>query len=177
MVTSESVRVASQADIDGIVDVHVTAWQAAYRGIMPDHILDNISRQKRRARWQENLRHPIRKTIVYDDGSRILGFASYGPCRDEDAAEGVGELMAIYVAPDSWHRGIGHALWQVSQAEMIPDFSAVTVWVLKDNSPARQFYEAMGFLMVPDGKKVLQWYDVDLIEVRYRKILSDAGRQ
>lgn len=44
---------------------------------------------------------------------------------------------------------------------------------LDDNSPARQFYEAIGFSLDPGYTKLLTWYDVDLTEVRYRKMLQD----
>ena len=166
------VRNALQTEIEDIVRVHVSSWQLAYRDIMPDHVLDDISVEKRRALWQENLRQPARRTLVYEDDSRILGFASYGQSRDEETDDRVGELMAIYVDPAWWRRGIGRSLWEAAQDALIRDFSEVTVWVLKDNTAARQFYEDVGFVVEPGSEKPLPWYDADLIEVRYRKMLS-----
>jgi hypothetical protein len=41
-----AVRPATPDDADAIASVHVRSWQAAYRGIVPDAMLDALSIQR-----------------------------------------------------------------------------------------------------------------------------------
>ena len=165
-------RTATEDDIDGLVDVHVTAWKIAYKGLMPDHVIDNILPVKRRENWQRNLKNPNRENILCEEGGRVLGFASFGPSRDEDAdSAATAELMAVYVHPDAWRRGIGRTLWQQAERALAPDFTEVTVWVLRDHEPAKSFYQAMGFTYEEGKDKLLPWYDGELYEARFRRPL------
>jgi hypothetical protein len=49
------IRNASIDDADAIGAVVVRAWQAAYRGIMPDDYLDGLRAEQRAAMWQRVL--------------------------------------------------------------------------------------------------------------------------
>ena len=40
-------------DAPDIASIHVSAWQAAYRGIVPDAFLDALSVDQREARWSD----------------------------------------------------------------------------------------------------------------------------
>ena len=51
-----SVRAATPADAAAIAGVHVRSWQAAYRGIVPDEVLDGLSLPDREQRWRSILR-------------------------------------------------------------------------------------------------------------------------
>ena len=46
-------RSAEAGDETAIAEVHVLAWQNAYRGIIPDTYLDGLSVPKRTAVWQQ----------------------------------------------------------------------------------------------------------------------------
>jgi ribosomal protein S18 acetylase RimI-like enzyme len=78
---------------------------------------------------------------------RIVGFGACGRQRDERlAASGYGgEIGALYILRAHQHRGIGRALMAAlarALAELGHD--AASLWVLRENAPARAFYEALG---------------------------------
>jgi GNAT superfamily N-acetyltransferase len=141
-----SIRAATAGDARAIAEVHVASWRAAYRGIVPDAVLDALSVCERAGRWASRLANPDSPSFVYvaeDDAGRVVGFASGGPRRDGDPAY-VGELYAIYLLPAVQGKGIGRRLAQ-AVAHRLEDrgMRSMLVWVLATN-PARRFYEALG---------------------------------
>ena len=44
-------RAASAADAHAIANIKIAAWRVAYRGIVPDRILDHLSLDDVRANW------------------------------------------------------------------------------------------------------------------------------
>ena len=71
--------------------VHCTAWQEAYRGIVCDRYLDTMTVEATTARARK---FPD-NTLVAKDKEKVVGFAVYGPSRDEDLPD-AGEVVAIY---------------------------------------------------------------------------------
>ena len=164
------IRVATVEDAEQIAAVHVQSWQGAYRGLLPDDFLANLSLERRIAQWQNILADPANVTPVCEDAGRVVGFVSYGRCRDEDLDQTkTGEIYAIYLLPDRWGQGFGAALMQEGLARLQEqDFVAVSLWVLAGNERAIHFYEQFGFK--PDGTtKVESRPGLELHEVRYVK--------
>jgi len=146
-----TVRRAVIDDADAIARVHVASWQTSYRGILPDATLDGLDVSARAERWRKNLAEAASVTFVACAGDgRGLGFASAGPHRAGGAI--TGELYAIYLLDDAKRTGIGRALYAEATAWLRAHaMTSMIVWVLEDNPPARQFYEAMGGVL--DGRK------------------------
>jgi len=165
-----TIRTAEPTDAAGIARVHVSSWQEAYAGIVPVEYLSSLDPAERQERWAGHLRNgPLDgvRTWVADDGSRILGFASVGPARDEDAGRDDEEIYSIYMEPAMWGKGIARDLMRTVLAEVSPQGS-LTLWVLADNARARHFYRRHGF--TPDGaEKLEELGGVRLLEVRYRR--------
>lgn len=46
------VRGASGDDAAAIAEIHVRSWQAAYRGVLPDELLDSLSVSERETSWR-----------------------------------------------------------------------------------------------------------------------------
>jgi ribosomal protein S18 acetylase RimI-like enzyme len=163
-----TVRPASVADAAAMGRLHVRAWQAAYRGHMPDAYLDGLRPEERAAGWERALgRERARGAIlVVERAGEVVGFANLGPAGDP---EGAGELYAINVDPDHWGTGAGRALLEAAQAELARlGFDETVLWVLPANARARRFYEAAGW--VPDGaERVDEVLGVTVPEVRYRR--------
>lgn len=144
-----AIRAATPDDARRIAEIHVAGWQSAYRGQMPDSLLDGLSvdlRAETRRRDLETPRSPEHRTWVAEDGGRIVAFAMTGPSRDADAAADVAELFALYADPARWGTGSGRAL----MAHVIADLSGrgmaeITLWVLASNARARRFYGIAGF--------------------------------
>src|SRR5207247_7662130 len=81
--------------------VHVKAWQGAYRGLLPQEYLDGLDPAQRAGGWERILAAdagPRSGVVAADGDGNLLGFAAFGPARDEDQDPGqTGEVMAIYV--------------------------------------------------------------------------------
>jgi ribosomal protein S18 acetylase RimI-like enzyme len=157
------IRPAQVADAAALAAIQVDGWHWAYRGIMPDDVLERLSVEDRRARWHDILADGRGTTVAEADGV-IVGFSSWGPIRDEDAA-GAGEVYALYVDRHAARQGHGRCLLTAALDALEADgFHDVRLWVLRDNTPARLFYEALGW--TPDGiEKASPWGPM---EVRYR---------
>src|SRR3954469_6739733 len=93
------IRRAGEADAPSIAAISVRGWQWAYRGLMPDAVLNSLSVERRTAGWRGYLadQSALRRTRLAERDGRALGFADTGPSRDADAVTDVGEVYAIYV--------------------------------------------------------------------------------
>jgi len=145
---SVTIRDAMPADARAIAEVHVRSWQAAYRGELPDDYLDGLSVDERETWWRDTLSGPTRAsgTLVAEDGGRVIGFAGFGPTRDDDAPPGTGEVYAIYLDPDRFGRGVGRELFDRANGRLRElGFTRATLWTLTTNERARRFYERAGW--------------------------------
>lgn len=168
-----NIRRAVETDALNVARVHVQAWQAAYRGIVPDDYLDSLSIEKREAIWKESIQRGIPELWVADFPLGIVGWVAFGSSRDSDAEAGAGELEAIYVAPEYWATGIGRALWLVAYRRLKElGFSSATLWVLAGNARAIRFYHAAGFQPNHDSQKEISLGGKSLKEVRYEMSLG-----
>ena len=167
-----TVRAATIDDTEAIARVHARSWQAAYRGIVGDDFLDGLSDQVWVDRWRTIFTEPKEgaRTLVQDEAGEVTGFARIGPVRDPDPpGPGWDEVYAIYLDPGSWGRGAGSDLMVATLDTVADDVPGVSLWVLRDNTRARTFYERHGFEV--DG--VAQEITIDgrpVAEVRYRRL-------
>ena len=122
--------------------VHCTSWQEAYRGIVCDSYLDSMTVEATTAR----ARQFPENTIIAKDRDRVVGFAVYGPSRDEDLTD-AGEVIAIYVLSEYYGRGIGYSLMNEAFS-LLKEYDTVFVWVLEKNERAIRFYKRYGFELI-----------------------------
>jgi GNAT superfamily N-acetyltransferase len=137
---------------------------------MPDASIGNHTVESRSAAWARTIADPNQQTLVAAIDEQVVGFSYFGPSRENDAPASEAEIIAIYVHPDHLRKGIGRELCMKS-IENLPGFTRLILWVLRDNEAARQFYEVMGFQLVPGKEKKLPWFG-NRPEVCYRKQLS-----
>jgi RimJ/RimL family protein N-acetyltransferase len=170
------IRAATVEDAAGIAEAHVISWQAAYRGLLPQALLDGLSVERRTAQWQQTI--PSGNWDIHvaaDPGGHVGGFMTAGPSRDNDADKTVGELMTIYLRPELWSLGIGGRLHAAGIASMATRFEQATLWVLDSNVCSRAFYERQGWQ--PDGTVKREAIgDAEVVEVRYRRPLNGYAR-
>jgi RimJ/RimL family protein N-acetyltransferase len=166
------IRAATVEDAAGIAEAHVVSWQAAYRGLLPQSLLDGLSVERRTTQWQQTI--PSANWDIHvaaDRDGHVGGFIAAGPSRDNDADKTVGELMTIYLRPELWSLGIGGRLHAAGLASMATRFEQATLWVLDSNARSRAFYERKGWQ--PDGTvKRDAIGDAEVVEVRYRRRLN-----
>ena len=81
-----ALRIAKPDDARAIAAIHVAAWRAAYRRLMPDDFLAALSVDQRTAMWSSILSRPTpAQVMVAEIDSVLAGFCSYGPTRDDAA--------------------------------------------------------------------------------------------
>jgi ribosomal protein S18 acetylase RimI-like enzyme len=166
------IREANASDAHRIAQIHVASWRAAYRGQMPDVVLDNLDVEKRAAFWREHLSRQRIGTFLAEFEGKIIGFCDLIRSRDQDSdPQIVAEIAAIYIDPDYWRRGTGRALcFRALEAARFQHFTEVTLWVLASNIAARNFYQAMRFHH-DEATKSESFADRILHEVRYRIVI------
>jgi len=174
-----NIRLATVGDSQAIAEAHVLGWRAAYRGIVPDIVLDGLSVDARAAQWRGRLDEAAaseRRAWVIEVDRRVQGFAVTAPTRDEDDdAARTSELMAIYLHPDAWGVGLGRELVSHALADVhTRGWREVSLWVFESNARARRFYEKAGFAG-DGGRKSVTQGDKALIEVRCRRVLATPG--
>ena len=87
-------------DARPIADVHVAAWRWAYRDDLSDRGLGRAQRwTTASASWAGWLgrERPGAGTVVAIADGRVVGFCSFGPCRDDGATERTAEVLTIYL--------------------------------------------------------------------------------
>ena len=174
------VRRATTDDVDAIVTLHARSWQVAYRGLIPDAMIDRVVTQ--RAARAERI-----GTVVTDPDDRrrawvvvhrgvVVGFSIVGPSRDPEAPDDTGEVHTIYLDPDVFGMGMGHLLLaRVTRDLRDQGYRRAILWVLEANARARRFYEAAGWERdgsVRDDERP----DGVVRNVRYRRDLRDPDR-
>jgi hypothetical protein len=84
------VRAARPEDARPVAEVHVASWRHAYRGLLPEDSLGRKSVDDREAMWLGAFADPEPKSgaFVAEVDGRIVGFASFGPSRDEVCRSG-----------------------------------------------------------------------------------------
>ena len=161
------IRRATLEDAHRIATIHVEAWRAAYRGVVPDSVLHRQSVEEREAFWAKQLSSGSSYTLVAEDGGGVVGWIDFGTCRDADA-QADAEVYAVYLEPTRVRRGIGSALWRTMLEQVRRGGPRrIAVWVLADHHPARRFYEAMGGNQDEVKDKRELFGGVELCEVRY----------
>jgi len=142
------VRAAAIDDAASVAQVHVATWRTAYRGLLPDDFLASLTESQYTERWRRAIADPLSRVYVVEDDSGVVGFASAGRERAGEKGYG-GELYAIYVLDRAQRIGHGRELvGAVVGGLREMGFRDMIVWVLRDNAPARGFYERLGGVYV-----------------------------
>ena len=168
------VRPAGVADAENLARVRIASWRGAYRGIVPDAVLDGHELAAEAARWRERLSTPGPawvRVAFWAATPALAGFVTAGPGR-HDGEAGLGEIWAMYVDPAAQGRGVGRALMAAAVRGLaVRGFGEAVLWVFEANVAARAFYERVGW--TPDGAaKAFPIGDAAPIEVRYRTRLG-----
>jgi len=159
------VRAAVPDDADAVDAVRFASWRAAYGGLVPAAFFDEFDHVAAVSRWRAGIVGGDRQAFVAERTGEIVGFCSYGSCRDADRP-GAGEVYALYAHPDHWSEGVGRAL--LPRAIEALANRPIVLWVLRDNARARRFYEIAGLMSDGTTRDTTMLGGVALPEVRYR---------
>ena len=165
-----NIREATKNDAPQIAKVHVEAWKAAYKEVMPKVFLKSLSVESKTKQWTESLsKKSIGTTSIIELNKTIVGFCVFGPIRDKDlTSENFGELVAINILPEFWDKGLGSkVLKYVKNMSYQRKWDSLHLWVIKENSRARYFYEKFGFELEGSERNSSNLTGHDLHEVKY----------
>jgi ribosomal protein S18 acetylase RimI-like enzyme len=161
------VRSAGVDDATAIAVVHIDTWRTAYRGIVPDEILNRLEVGRRSARWREFLSDSKGKTAAWvaeTTSGEVVGFVSCGPTTDEKIGFDA-EIYCLYILEEFQKRGIGKTLFLTAAKWLCDrDFRSMMLWAFEDN-PAVNFYKALGGNLIQP--KMVQIESVWIVGVCY----------
>jgi ribosomal protein S18 acetylase RimI-like enzyme len=167
-----TIRIASLADTPDLASMHIASWRETYVGMLPAGMLSSLSVDARTAMWAQIMREPATSssTVVYlaELDRKIVGFGSCGLQRTEMLKDRGydGEIGAIYVLKAFQRHAIGTRLLFALASDLSRrGFGAASLWVLRDNAPARRFYERYGAQVIAEREDVRK--DGVLVEVAY----------
>ncbi len=163
-----NLTVAVPEDAASIARVHIHAWRTGYDHILDRSWLADLSIESRAARWENILLAQESSNVVAKTRDGLVGFVSFGHCRDEGSPQDQGELWALYVAPEQWGKGVGRALLTYAIARLKSQgFRSTSLWVLCENHRGIKFYEACGFHRTLGSEKSFELGNRTVQEVRY----------
>lgn len=147
------IRKAKVEDAKSMVEINVNTWKVAYKGLLPDEILDNRNvTEKRIEHSQEAIKTKDKIHFVAEENGEIVGFLTGGDSRDETVPVDF-EVYALYVSPLMQRKGIGQALLDAFMKEI--NYAPFYLYALKSNQNARQFYIKNGGMELPEFEKEL----------------------
>jgi GNAT superfamily N-acetyltransferase len=142
LANSVQIRLAHLADAPAIATIHVDGWRVAYRGIMPEELLESLDPDEVTVRWIERIQSQASRIYVAETNGEVVGWASFCSLPDTVCCSIATrrcrcELMGLYLAPNHWRKGYGTLLYQTGEYDCR--------WVLAKNYGARLFYKKHGY--------------------------------
>ena len=142
-------RAARRDELNGALEV----WRAANtaRGLAPS--------PARIARVRKKLADRSSCLVVGRQEGRVIAMALAEPGRELHGegpiVRGVGHISMVFVTPDRWGRGIGSRLVETLHREMRGrGWRTASVWTRADNQRGRRLYEASGYRLTGDAKRL-----------------------
>ncbi len=172
------IRPMTLADAPAVASLHIRSWQVAYRGILPDSVLQELNYNEQLARRQAQMSDPNNpaQNWVCEHEQRVRAWVAVGPARGTDLGPDAVELYALYAHPNDFGKGFGRALIQHSLAHARSVHATeIVLWVLTDNLRSRRFYTAAGF-EVDERQKVQPFKETGTTMIRLVHPLSGSNR-
>ena len=138
-------RLARPDDAPILTATRQKVWDATYRGIYPDEMIDDYAFETHLARDGKRIADPRNTVWLAMDGDNCVGYLYVGPCgygqyKDFDFC-----LNSLYFLPPYQGKGLGRAAFELAAAECRRrGFDKFFCGCSAYNHRARGFYEHMG---------------------------------
>jgi GNAT superfamily N-acetyltransferase len=151
-----AVRPAAVDDVDEIVRIQATTWEAAYAELLPAAALEQLRSPQAHRAWSTAVTAgPDHHVLVATEGEWTVGFCAAAPAQAPEghtpAQEPLGpehwaEIGALLVEPRWGRRGHGGRLLATA-AQALRAGGAVfgLAWVPEADAASRRFYERAGW--------------------------------
>ena len=147
-------RRAQAGDLEAIAKLHVLSWQTAYRGFLPDRLLDSRRWEEALDSWTSTFNsYPDNLSVVTDSNGKMVGLCCAGPVVDvAKSGPFEFEIYGLHVAPEFHRQGIGRLMvGDVFQRMASLGCGSAIVWTLENLIQSRRFYEKCGGVVVKSG--------------------------
>ena len=149
------IREAERSDAAAMARVMVDSFRSAHRDHLPEASLTNLSYEESERNWARALRElsetDERTEYIYvaeNDAGDLIGLAMGGPERSSHPLY-LGEIYVLYLLPAYYRQGIGRQLTASVVERLVEQgMDSLLIRVLKANTRARRFYEALGGQLV-----------------------------
>ena len=158
------------------VDDSAALARVPYAHIFPRDYLDHFTCQEQEQDWRELIGAGIEDVLLVaeDDSGALTGYALGRPVCTRIAPYDA-ELVAMHVRRSHQRQRIGRALVAAMAQELqARGGTALMLWALEENGPARAFYEALGGKMIGSKTTDLGEGDVEAGEVAYGWVANVA---
>ena len=144
------IRPAHFGDEARLARVYIDTWRAAYRGLLSQSLLDDLSYRDVTVQWVRTLEHAQTHCfLAQNEREEVTGFITAGP--EMTGTTGFdAEVYTLYVLPGFQRLGVGNRLLRAAVDALVDsNRSSLIIWVLKGN-PAEAFYRKMGGVPVSE---------------------------
>jgi len=162
------IRKALPEDARDYTNCHISIWQSAYKGIVPEEYLNNLSAQVEPLveKYINIFKNPgdCEYYCVMLSG-KMIGFIVINL--------GTAEIWAVYLLEAFWGKGYGKEMLHFAINELKrAEHNEIALWVFEDNNRARRLYEKNNFSFDGTKRVVSKYGDVPLVQIRY--VLKDC---
>ena len=137
-------------DAADLARVHVASWRETYPGMLPEEYLAGMSEETHARGFRRALLFASKKniTLAAADRNGFVGYVDAAPSRRGPPSEA--EIATLYVLKAAQGQGVGiRLLCDAARALAANGAKSLLISVLKDNAPARAFYEHLGGVADP----------------------------
>jgi GNAT superfamily N-acetyltransferase len=157
------IRRAVPGDERDLATIHVAAWSDAYRGLLPDDVIDGQTVDRRIRQWERTLGSGSIASWIATVGGRPAGLISVGGTAQGD----IGEVLTLHVTRPYWDLGVGSRLLEAGAAHLEAlGFASAGLWVIDTSARGRRFLEHKGWSLNGDTR-MDDTFGRAISEVRY----------
>ena len=163
------IRKAIKEDSYNIAKLIVSSWQTAYKGLIDDNYLNNLSVSDRIDAWENNILNQSENNniYVYEEDNKILGVIRFG-APDNKSLNYNSEIHVLYVEPTLKRKGIGTKLFNFAKTYFLEkNTTNMIIWCLKNNVPTINFYKKMGGTVIASRKAIIHNIEIEETGLSY----------
>lgn len=163
------IRRALKSDNYNIAKLLVSGWQTAYKELIDNDFLNNMSVDIMAKGWKTNIlsQNEDNNIYVYEENNKIIGIIRFGK-PDDTSSNYNAEIHVLYVETTLKRNGIGTKLFKFATEHFIKNKTTnMIIWCLKGNTPSIRFYEKMGGKIVSFRKAVINNIELEEVGLEY----------
>jgi RimJ/RimL family protein N-acetyltransferase len=158
------IRKALPEDASKYTDCVISCWQSAYKKIIPEEYLINMSANKEQwvEKYKESLTNPGDcEYYCVINSERMIGFLIINKSMSDN-------FWAIYLIEEFCGKGYGKEILDFAINELkCAGHKKICLWVFEENNRARRFYEKYAFSFDGTTRVVDKYGGVPLVQLRY----------